>query len=308
MRNGRFAPSPTGDLHLGNLRTALVAWLWARAEGGAFWLRMENLDPITSRVEWERSQCADLQTFGIDWDGPVLRQTDRVEIYREAIADLSASGRTYWCYCTRREIAESAQAPHGIGGLYPQTCRHLTRAQRSAREAQGRPPALRLLVTEAEFSFDDAVVGTVSGPVDDVVLVRNDGVVSYNFASVFDDASTEVQCVVRGDDLLSSTPRQLAIAQACSFTPPGYAHIPLVLAPDGSRLAKRHGAVTLGQRFEAGQTPAMLCAQLARSAGLEVPEKEIVPRELVDRFTSETLSRSPWVVPEELLSSSPLAT
>lgn len=235
---GRFAPSPTGPLHLGNLRTALVAWLFARRSGRRFVVRMEDLDRHTSSREWEERQLADLAALGLDWDGEVVRQSDRFDLHRSALARLTDAGRTYRCWCTRREVAEAA-APHDGLPRYPGTCRGLSDADVAEREASGRPAAVRLRADHAELAFDDAVHGTVTGRPDDVVLLRNDGVPAYQLAVVVDDGDQGIDQVVRGDDLLDSTPSQIHLATLLGIDVPSYAHVPLVLGPDGQRLAKR---------------------------------------------------------------------
>src|SRR4051812_39131534 len=210
---GRFAPSPTGPLHLGNLRTALVAWLMARRDGGEFIVRMEDLDRPTSSPAHEAEQLGALRSIGIDWDGQPVRQSERFDLYHAAIARLQAAGLLYECYCTRREIRLAAQAPHGldVDRAYPGTCRDLSEAERAAHRRAGRQPALRLLAHDGTESFDDEVSGSYTGRVDDVVVLRNDGVPAYNLAVVVDDADQGVTHVVRGDDLLSTTPRQIAL-------------------------------------------------------------------------------------------------
>jgi glutamyl-tRNA synthetase len=223
---GRFAPSPTGDLHLGNLRTALLAWLFARSAGASFLMRMEDLDTGRVRPGAEERQLADLRAIGIDWDGPVVRQSERLDLYAGALERLD----TYPCFCTRAEIREAASAPHGPVGAYPGTCRELSERERAEREAAGRPPALRV---------------RADGTVDDFVVRRGDGAFAYNLAVVVDDAEMGVDQVVRGDDLADSTPRQVWLARALGLPVPDYVHVPLVVGPDGARLAKRHGAVTL---------------------------------------------------------------
>jgi glutamyl-tRNA synthetase len=244
---GRYAPSPTGRLHLGNLRTAVLAWRFARDAGSRFLLRVEDLDPQRSRREHEARQLADLTAIGIDWDGPVVRQSERRARHDEAIAQLEAAGRTYPCWCTRAEIREAASAAHGElpEGAYPGTCKRLSAKERSEREASPRAPALRLDGQDTLASFDDRVHGTTEGRVDDFVLRRNDGTPAYNLAVVVDDHDQGVEEVVRGDDLLDSTPRQILAARLLGLTVPRYAHVGLVLGPDGERLAKRHGSVTL---------------------------------------------------------------
>jgi glutamyl-tRNA synthetase len=306
MSDGRFAPSPTGDLHLGNLRTALLAWLFARSAGARFGLRIEDLDTASVRPAFYARQPADLAALGLHWDGDIVRQSDRLDRYRDAIARLEADGETYSCYCTRREIQEAASAPNGPApdGAYPGTCRRLTAWQRAEREAAGRRPALRLRGDGVRVSFVDAVVGPYEGLVDDVVIRRNDGTPAYNLAVVVDDVDQGFGLVVRGDDLLSSTPRQLHIARRLGLAPPSFAHVPLVLAPDGSRLAKRHGAVTLADRRAQGETPAAVAGRLAASAGLLERPEPLGPDDLpalAGEFASDRLIRSPWVLtPEEV--------
>jgi len=244
---GRFAPSPTGDLHLGNLRTALAAWTAARADQGLFVVRMEDLDRVTSSIEHEHSQLADLAAIGITSDTVVVRQSERFGLYREAIAEFTAAGLTYECWCSRREIREAVTAPHptSASGRYPGTCRDLSSRDRRARQAEGRPPAIRLRSEQVEITFVDKIGGPVTGTADDAVLLRNDGVPAYQLAVVVDDAAQGIDEVVRGDDLLGSTPTQILIGRLLGLPAPRFAHVPLVVTADGERLAKRHGAVTL---------------------------------------------------------------
>jgi glutamyl-tRNA synthetase len=298
MPTGRFAPSPTGALHLGNLRTALLAWLLARRTGSGFVVRMEDLDRATSSQRNEHLQLRELAALGLDWDGPVLRQSERFDRYRAAIDELTARGLTYGCYCSRREIREAAAAPHENlpEGAYPGTCRSLTRAERARREAAGRPRALRLRAEAVTVRFHDVVHGTVTGVVDDFVLQRNDGVPAYNLAVVVDDAAQGVDEVVRGDDLLRSTPRQIHLAHLLGLRVPGYVHVPLVLAPDGTRLAKRHGAVTLEDLAERGVDAAAVRSLLAASVGLAEPGEPVTLDDLLARIDPGALPREPWVL------------
>jgi glutamyl-tRNA synthetase len=271
--SGRFAPSPTGDLHLGNLRTALLAWLAGRSSGGGFLIRMEDLDRVTSSVQHEQRQLADLAAIGIDWDPPVLRQSERFDLYRASIDRLRAVGRVYECFCTRREIqaeiAASVSAPHAHlpDGAYPGTCRRLSEADRRRRTREGRRPALRLLADDRSIAVDDVLAGTYVGAVDDVVLARADGVPAYNLAVVVDDAEQGVTQVVRGDDLLSSTPRHVLLQRLLGYPTPEYWHVALVLGPDGQRLAKRHGAVTLAELAAAGVAAGEVRRRLLASLG-----------------------------------------
>lgn len=300
MATGRFAPSPTGDLHLGNLRTALVAWLFARHAGSRFLVRMEDLDPVTSRPEHEARQLADLAALGLDWDGPVVRQSTRRASHDAALADLEARGLTYPCFCSRREIREASAAPHGEEpGPYPGTCRDLTEADRAARVAAGRRAAIRLRSAGEVVTVLDRLHGEVSMPVDDVVLRRNDGVPAYNLAVVVDDAAQGVEEVVRGHDLLASTPRQAHLADLLGLPRPAWAHVPLVLGADGERLAKRHGSVTLADLRIAGTSVDEVRSLLAVSLGLSAPGETVSSGELVGRFDPARLPREPWVLPDE---------
>ena len=282
--DGRFAPSPTGALHLGNLRTALLAWLFARSVGARFLLRMEDLDSARVRPGIAERQLDDLRAIGLDWDEPVVHQSGRLELSREAIARLEADGRLYACFCTRAEIRAASSAPHGPQPAYPGTCRKLSRAERTAREASGRPPALRFRPHEARVAFDDALLGRYEAAVDDFVVRRGDGTPAYNLAVIIDDAAQGIGQVVRGADLADSTPRQLLLARALGLAEPSFAHVPLVLGPDGARLAKRHGAVTLAERQAAGESPAAVRAWLAHSAGFAEANEDVDPHELVRRF------------------------
>jgi glutamyl-tRNA synthetase len=334
IHEGRFAPSPTGDLHLGNLRTALVAWLAARSAGGRFIVRMEDLDRANSSAERAQAQLADLAALGLDWDGDVMFQSDRFDRYREVLASLTAAGLTYPCFCTRREIREAAAAPHG-DVHYPGTCRSLSAAEQEER-ARTRPPAIRLraapatkLQDEADlqdagalrpgetppdrlqngivlqnrrdsggrsatYVVDDVVAGRFEGPADDVVLLRNDGVPAYQLAVVVDDADQGVTEVVRGDDLLPSTPSQLHLQQLLGYSHPAYLHVPLVLGPDGERLAKRHGAVTLA---DAGGPSAVL-AWLATSLGLAEPGERVTSAaQLLNRYDAGRIPRTRVIYP-----------
>ncbi|MEY2445524.1 MAG: glutamyl-tRNA synthetase [Ilumatobacteraceae bacterium] len=293
---GRFAPSPTGRLHLGNLRTALLAWLMARRTGDEFIVRMEDLDRVTSSAAHEATQLEELRSIGIDWDGEVLRQSERFDLYRSAIARLRSEGLVYECFCTRSEIRQAASAPHGddADGLYPGTCRELTEDDRRVLRASGRQPALRLRGDGRMVSFDDQLAGPQTGRMDDVVLQRNDGVPAYNLAVVVDDAAQGVTEVVRGDDLLATTPRQIELHRLLGLPTPHYAHVPLVLAPDGTRLAKRHGAVTLEDLAARGCAPAEVCAWLATSLGVETDGEAVMAGDLLDRFDVTRVPSSPW--------------
>jgi glutamyl-tRNA synthetase len=296
VATGRFAPSPTGPLHVGNLRTALVAWLLARTSGGGFLLRVEDLQPHPGSAAIDAGQRQDLAALGLDWDGPVVRQSERRARHDQVLAELTASGLTYPCYCSRREIREAAEAPQGQPpGAYPGTCRDLSEDQRLLLEAEGRPAALRLRAEGDVVTIVDRFRGEVTAVVDDLVLRRNDGVPAYNLAVVVDDADQGVQEVVRGDDLLTSTPRQAHLADLLGLARPTWAHVPLVLGPDGARLAKRHGAVTLADLAATGVAPAEVRAELAASLGLATAGEPVTMADLVRRFDPAALPTAPWV-------------
>ena len=295
--DGRFAPSPTGPLHVGNLRTALLAWLFARSARARFLARVEDLDRSRVRPGMEEAQLADLRSLGLEWDGPVVRQSERMRLYEEAIARLDGEGLLYPCYCTRAEIRAALSAPHGISAAdrYPVTCRELTARDRAEHEAAGRPPALRVRAEEVSMAFEDRLLGRQEGEVDDFVVRRNDGVPAYQLAVVVDDAAQDIGEVVRGADLVDSTPRQLLLYRLLGLPAPRLAHVPLVLGPDGRRLAKRHGAVTLSDRLAQGQSPGEVLAWMARTLGLAEAGERPSLADLLSCFDPERLPREPTV-------------
>jgi glutamyl-tRNA synthetase len=282
---GRFAPSPTGVLHLGNLRTAVAAYASVQAGGGTFLIRFEDLDMHNANMANAQQQLNDLAAIGVIASETPVVQSERFALYHDAIARLTDAGHTYECFCTRKEVLEAAQAPHGGQVMYPGTCRNLAEAEREQRRSV-RPGALRLRAGGATQSFSDHIHGTVTGVVDDVVLRRNDGVPSYNIAVVVDDAMQGVTEVVRGDDLLDVTANQVHLQSLLGYSKPVYGHVPLAVGDDGERLAKRHGAVTLAdlaaQGISAAQVREMLWASLGQSG---------------DAFSWDAVPRQPWVPP-----------
>ncbi|WP_084766694.1 tRNA glutamyl-Q(34) synthetase GluQRS [Leucobacter komagatae] len=300
---GRYAPSPSGDLHLGNLRTALVAWLFARSSGRRFLMRIEDLDRGRDAGA-AASQLADLTAIGIDWDGEPVVQTERAEAHAAAIERLDSSGLVYECTCTRKDILAAPTAPHGPPGAYPGTCRDLSETEREVARARIAPrlPALRLRVPagESTLSFEDRLLGEVVGDIDDFVLRRGDGTVAYNLAVVVDDDAMGIDQIVRGDDLAPSTPRQILLQRLLGLrTPPAleYVHVPLVLGASGARLAKRDGAVTLGDLRREGVSAVDVVQLLAGSLDLLTPGERISSTQLVSRFDPTRLPREPWVYP-----------
>ena len=258
---------------------------------------MEDLDPVVSSRDLADRQLHDLASLGLDWDGPIVFQSDRTDHYLEAVEALKKLGLTYPCFCTRREIREAASAPNGPPlpeGAYPGTCRELSQHEQQRLLDAGRRPALRLRADATVVGFIDTVRGSVEAVVDDLVLVRNDGVFAYNLAVVVDDAAQGVQQVVRADDLLLSTPRQMWLGRQLGLPAPAYAHVPLVLGPDGDRLAKRHGAVSLDALLQRGWTATAVLQLLAQHLGLAGSEDVITAASLVSRFSFGRLLATPW--------------
>jgi len=307
VHRGRFAPSPTGPLHLGNARTALLSWLAARGAGGAYVMRVEDLDTPRVRPGLEGEILAELRWLGLDWDegpdvgGPAApyRQSERRARYAAALGRLRAEGLAYPCFCSRAEIAAAAGAPNGPsdeGPRYPGTCRDLGAAE-VARRSLLRPPAWRFRVPPGPVGFVDGVHGEqtfdVALEVGDFVVARADGVPAYQLAVVVDDAAMSIGEVVRGDDLLASTARQLLLYRALGLEPPRFAHVPLVLGEDGTRLAKRHGARSLGELRAAGVAPEAVIGLLASLSGLGGARTHIAARELVPGFSLARLTPGP---------------
>lgn len=282
---GRFAPSPSADLHIGNLRTAILAWLFARSTGRRFLIRVEDLDART-HDDVARRQLADLAAIGLTWDAEPQWQSDHPGRYDDAITGLAQRGLVYECFCSRKDILNAPRAPHAPEGAYPGTCRGLSDEQRAARRAAGRPPALRLRAEVPDYTVRDLLHGDYTGPVDDFVLRRGDGVAAYNLAVVVDDARSGIDQVVRGDDLLASSPRQAYLGSVLGYPQPVYAHVPLALNADGKRLAKRDGAVTLS---EIGEQRAWTLI----TESLGTPAADLT--ELLERFDPARLPRGPWV-------------
>jgi glutamyl-tRNA synthetase len=283
---GRFAPSPSADLHIGNLRTAILAWLFARSSGRRFLVRVDDLDDRT-HTAIARRQLADLAAIGLTWDEPPVWQTSHPARYDDVVAHLADRGLLYECYCSRRDIAQAPRAPHAPQGAYPGTCRDLTDAERGQRRDEtGRPPALRLRTDTTEYTVHDVLHGQYTGVVDDFVVRRGDGVAAYNLAVVVDDAAQGIDQVVRGDDLLPSSPRQAYLARLLGHPQPTYAHVPLVLNENGARLAKRDGAITLA---EIGVEKAL--TQIAKSLGWQALNIE----QMLAHFDPAELPRTPWI-------------
>ena len=302
---GRFAPSPTGQMHLGTAWTALLAWLQVRAAGGCLVLRMEDLDPERSRKEYVQGLEADLRWLGLDWDeggglsgahGPYA-QDERRGLYEEALQRLQRQGLIYSCYCTRAELA--ASAPHSEDGerVYPGTC-----ANGVAEEKCCRKPSLRLKVPEEEIAFEDGVYGLMRQNLrqecGDFVVRRSDGVHAYQLAVVVDDALMGITHVLRGADLLSSTPRQLYLYRLLGYEAPSFSHVPLLVDEAGVRLSKRHGALAVAVLRERGVRAEKIIGLLAWLAGLLPSLEAAKPQELVGFFDLKKIPRQDIIVSE----------
>lgn len=301
---GRFAPSPSGRMHLGNVFCALAAWLSCRSQGGRMLLRIEDLDPERCKPEYARLLEEDLLWLGLDWDEGGLDsaclQSERRGYYEQALALLRAQGLLYPCFCTRAEL-HAAQAPHAGDGRSPYDgrCRALTEAQRQAL-LQRRVPALRLVMPDETVGFDDLFCGPVrrnpARDCGDIVVRRRDGVHAYQLAVVVDDALMGVTEVVRGRDLLDSTPVQLCLYRLLGYAPPRFGHIPLLVAPDGRRLSKREKDLDLGRLRSRFPAPEPLLGRLAHAAGLLPVPEPVSVRELLPLYRPEALSRADIVI------------
>ena len=295
---GRFAPSPSGRMHMGNLWSCLLAWLAARSVGGGMVLRLEDLDPDRCRPEYCDQVMRDLEWLGLDWDGEPVYQSKRTEVYRQAFQRLEQQDIIYPCFCTRAERL-AASAPHRSDGaaVYDGRCGRLTEAEREEL-SRTRRPAWRVRVPEQVIAFRDLLQGDYKEDLKqdcgDFILRRSDGVFAYQLAVVVDDADMGVTQVVRGSDLLSSTPRQLWLQERLSLPHPEYGHLPLLLAPDGRRLAKRDRDLELG-RLQEKYTAPELVGRLAFAAGLTDRPEAISPRELLPLFSWEKLPREDLV-------------
>ncbi len=301
---GRLAPSPSGQMHLGNAFSALLCWLSVRSAGGRLILRLEDLDPQRCREEFCRQVETDLCWLGLDWDaggmadGDHYRQSCRGDYYARILARLREQGRVYPCYCSRGQL-HAASAPHASDGtfLYPGTCRELTEEERQSRQRAIAPrcPALRIQTPNEKIEFVDGLQGAyvqnLARDCGDFILRRSDGVFAYQLAVVADDGAMGVTEVVRGRDLLSSTPRQLWLHRLLGQREPAFYHVPLLTAPDGRRLSKRDGDLKLAALRDAGKKPEAVVGWLACQAGLLDRPEPVRPEELVANFSWEKVRR-----------------
>lgn len=312
----RFAPSPTGSLHVGNARTALFNWLFARHHGGAFVLRIEDTDVERSELRYETQLLEDLRWFGLDWDegpdksgafGP-YRESERQDSYGRYATQLIDQGQAYHCFCSAEQLETERQADTKAGRQpkYSGRCRKLQRVEAARRITAGEPASLRLKIEASAFTWHDLVHGatTFSGEViGDPILVRSDGHPAYNYAVVIDDHLMEITHVIRGDDHISNTPRQLALYQAFDWEPPHFAHLSTILGPDRARLSKRHGATSMESFRELGILPEALrnyLALLGWSTGDGVTEI-LSDEEMIKQFSFDHVTKSPAVFDLEKL-------
>lgn len=308
---GRFAPSPSGRMHLGNLFAALLAWLDVRCLGGEMLLRMENLDPDRCRREYALRLADDLQWLGLDWDlgwkaeEETYWQSARTPYYAAAFEKLAGKGLVYPCYCSRKELL-AASAPHGSDGsrVYSGRCRTLSETEKAALSQSGRKPAWRVRVPAAEISFVDGNFGPQAQRLDrdcgDFILRRSDGVYAYQLAVAEDDGRMGVTRVVRGWDLLSSTPRQIWLMEQLGYEPPAYCHVPLLCSPEGRRLAKRDRDLDM-EVLRQESTPRQIVGLLGYLAGLQEKPLPLTPRELIPVFSWEKVGRADRVVDHAVL-------
>jgi glutamyl-tRNA synthetase len=280
MQTGRLAPTPSGGLHLGNARTFLIAWLSARATGGRIVLRIDDLDTPRVKPGYTEQAIADLRWLGFDWDGAPIYQSQRSDAYRHALEKLRAAGWVYPSFASRRELAIAAQAPHV--GEPP-----------AAPTDQDRTPAWRFRAPPEPVNFTDALQGECAIKTDDFIVCRHDGIAAYQLATVVDDHHQGVTEVVRGDDLLDSTPRQILLARALGLPSPRYVHVPLVLDAGGQRMAKRRDSTRLAALRDAGISPGKVIGILAASCGWAEPGEECLPAQLIARFELGKLPRAP---------------
>ena len=298
----RLAPSPTGALHVGNVRTFLLNWLHVRAAQGTLLLRIDDLDGPRVKRGAEKAALEDLRWLGLDWDEGegVLVQSERADVYDEALDRLVRAGVAYPCVCTRSEVESAASAPHGPEGpRYPGTCRGRFASLEAAARETGRPAALRFVAPPGRVEFEDALFGPQafdpSLETGDFAVRKSNGTAAYQLATVVDDAASGVDLVVRGADLLPSTARQILLQRALGLPRPSTLHLPLVVGPDGRRLAKRHGDTTVHALRELGWSPEALVARVASTAGLCAADERLSPRDLLSRYDARRLTRDPVV-------------
>ena len=293
----RFAPSPTGYLHVGGARTALFNFLFAKKHGGRFILRIEDTDPERSKKEYEEKIIQDLKWLGLEWDEGPYYQSQRLETYRKYAEKLLSEGKAYYCFCTPEELEAERQKAISEGRPYKYSgkCRSIPPQEARRRVEQGEAASIRFKMDDGEFYYEDLIRGRVEFDLSlfgDFVIMRSNGIPSYNFAVVIDDHEMGITHVIRGEDHISNTPKQIKVYQALGWEPPEFAHLPMVLGPDRSRLSKRHGATAVFQFRQEGFLAEALVNYLAL-LGWSCGEKEIMSlKEMIDCFHLERVSKA----------------
>ena len=306
---GRYAPSPTGFLHLGNARTALVAYWHTKAQNGTFMMRVEDLDSARSKPEMVMANLDELRWLGLRWDeGPDVGgafepyvQSQRFSLYEEALTKLVVQNRVFECYLSRKDLREIASAPHGQMPIYSEAERALNEQVKDQKIIDGKSPSLRFRVDESTVSFTDLLQGKQTARLGDFVVKRADGEWAYQLAVVVDDDAMNITEVVRGDDLLQSTAAQLLLYDALELTPPAFLHVPLLMDETGERMAKRKGSLTLTALKEGGVEPERVVGLLAHTLGLTPEPGELSVREGLELYRLASLSPLPFSLSSELL-------
>lgn len=303
----RFAPSPTGPFSVGNARTALYNWLFVRHEGGEFLLRIEDTDKERSKKEYEEDILSGLEWLGLDWDNEeIIRQSERGKVYEEAISKLLDAGRAYYCFCTPEELEaeRQAQMSQGLPPKYGGTCRHLSKEEAS-KKLSAMPAVIRFTMPLREVEFEDLIRGKVrvdTALIGDIVIARNLREPLYNFSVVVDDAAMNITHVIRGEDHLSNTPKQMMIAEALGFTPPQYAHLPLILGPDKKKLSKRNLEGSLNDYRREGYLPEAVLNFLVLLGWHPAKDREVLTRnEMIAEFSLKRVQKGGAVMNEEKL-------
>jgi glutamyl-tRNA synthetase len=307
---GRLAPTPSGLLHLGNARSFLLAWLWARQSDGRVVLRIEDVDLPRCRPEYRAAILADLEWLGLDWDEVAEDQSRRFALYRSHLETLAAAGLAYPCTCSRRDVEEASSAPHGDeGAIYPGTCRDRWRDAARARDASGRDPAWRFRWEGSPVRFRDEIAGDAEvdpAKLGDFVIWRREELPSYQLAVAADDAAQGVTQVLRGRDLLTSTARQLALYAALALPAPReWAHVPFLLDAEGGRMAKRDASIALATLRERGVDPRRVVGFLAETAGVTARSEPVTPATLVERFDLRRVPRADLRLPADVAFGTP---
>ncbi len=303
----RFAPSPTGQLHLGGARTALFNWLFARKHGGKFLIRIEDTDKLRSKQEFTDQICDSLKWLGLDWDEEIVYQSTRIDLYKSAIEKLLEKGNAYRCFCSKEKIAEERKQAEisGSGYYYSGTCRNLDEKLVQANIKNGQPFSMRISVPEGYTEFDDKIYGNIrvnNKEIDDFIIARTDGNPVYNLVVAIDDNDMKITNIIRGEDHISNTAKQLLIYKALNYPIPEFAHLPMILGPDKKRLSKRHGATGVQEYRDQGYLASALINYLALLGWNPGTEQEIFPPdELIKQFSIERVQKKSAVFDERKL-------